>query len=154
MMCNRRGKIGIRNRQCHQNKPSTTYLFCRASQAIAIQRTRNSVFLQDIHTELICPEYNGFNTRRYVGQPPCFLNPRLQGFLPPIDPPPPPAHHDTIKTEIDKCFSLMRAAVKIYSYSRLTSNFKKSCSVNPPIPVLGGIHRLMNNIVFMPQLSS
>ena len=90
MMCNRRGKIGIRNRQCHQNKPSTTYLFCRSSQDIAIQRTRNSVFLQDIHTELTCPEYNGFNTRRYVGQPPCFLNPRLTLLSYHLLTPPPP----------------------------------------------------------------
>ena len=38
--------MGLRNQQCHQNNPSTTYLLCCSSQA-----------------EQKCPEYNGFNTR-------------------------------------------------------------------------------------------
>ena len=61
-------------------------------------------FLQDIHTESKCPEYNGYITGlcRQTDKPHTEV-----ALLPLIDRP--PAHPDTIKTAIEKGVSLARA---------------------------------------------
>ena len=80
------------------------------SQVITKQRALENdfAFLRDIHTELKCPEYNGYNTRmcRQAGMLP---QPHTDvAFLPLVDRP--PAHPDTIKTAIERGLSLARAA--------------------------------------------
>jgi len=67
-------------------------------------------FLQDIHTQSKCPEYNGYNTRhcRQAGTVP---QPQTEvALLPLIDRP--PAHPDIIKTAIERGLSLTSAAVE------------------------------------------
>ena len=74
-------------------------------------------------------------------------------FLPLIDRP--PAHHDTIKTAIDKGLSLMRAAgddVLIFTANQqlykivIDIMFYQPTYFESVIPVLGGMHMLMNFI--------
>ena len=115
----------------------------------------DSVFLQDIHTEPKCPEYNGFNTRQHVCQEAAMLlEPNIDvASLPLIDPP--PAHYDTIKTAIDRGLSLMKTAgddvlivtadqqlykkLNCHGHNVLSTRLFQIC-----IPVLGGMHMLMN----------
>ena len=100
--------MDLRNRpeQALNHIPTLSFL---ASQAIAVQRAveNDFVFLQDIHTQPKCPDYNGFNTRlcREAGMLP--QHKTDVSFLPLIDRP--PTHHDTTKTTIDKGLTLMRA---------------------------------------------
>jgi len=125
------------------------------SQAITKQRALENdfAFLQDIHTESKCPEYNGYNTRlcRQAGMLP---QPYTEvAFLPLVDRP--PAHHDTIKTAIERGLSLARAAgedVLIFTADQqlykvtIDILFHEPLYFKSVIPVLRGMHMLMNFI--------
>ena len=131
-----------------------TLLFL-ASQVIAVPRAveNDFVFLQDIHTQPKCPEYNGFTTR-LCGEACMLLQYKTNVvFLPLLDRP--PAHHDTTKTAIDKELTLMRAAgddvlifradQKLYKIV-IDIVFYQPTYLQSEIPVLGGMHMLMNCI--------
>ena len=132
-----------------QNTPALSFL---ASQVITKQRALENdfAFLQDIHLEPKCPEYNGYNTRLSrtgeIPQPPTKVT-----FLPLIDKP--PAHPDTIKTAINRRLSLARtvnedvliltADHQLYKVS-IDVLFHEPSYFKSGIPVLGGMHMLMN----------
>ena len=76
-------------------------------------------------------------------------------FLSLVDRPPPPAHHDTTKTAIDKGLTLMRATgddVLIFTADQqlykivIDIVFYRPTYLQSEIPVLGGMHMLMNFI--------
>jgi len=126
-----------------------------ASQTITKQRAMDNdfAFLQDIHTDSKCPEYNGYNTRlcRQAGILP---QPHTEvAFVPLIDRP--PAHHDTTKTAINRGLSLARTAgedvlvltadQQLYKVT-IDILFHEPFYFKSVIPVLGGMHMLMNFI--------
>ena len=127
-----------------------------AFQAITKQRTLENYFaiLKDIHTELKCPEHNGYNTRlcRHADMLPqphtkvAFLRPLVDR---------PSAHPDTIKTAIERGLSLARAAggdVLIFTADQQLYKVTTGILFYDPlyfkfvILVLGGMHMLMNFI--------
>ena len=126
-----------------------------ASQAITARRALENDFayFQDIHTEPHCPEYNGYNTKicREAGMHP---QPKTEvAFLPLVDRP--PAHPDTIKTAMEKGLSLVKAAgqnMLIFTADQqlykivIDVMFHEPSYFESVIPVLGGMHMLMNFI--------
>ena len=132
--------------------PTLSFL---ASQAIAVQRAveNDFVFLQDIHTQPKCHEYNGFNTR-LSGEAGMLSQHKTDvAFLPLVDRL--PAHHDTTKTAMDKGLTLMRAAgdnVLIFMADQQLCKsvihivYYQPTYFQSVITVLGGMHMLMNFI--------
>lgn len=130
-------------------------LFFLAAQVISARRALENdfAFFQDIVADQKCPEYNGYNTRlcREAGMLPL---PKTEvAFLPLVDRP--PAHPDTIKTAIEKGLSLVRAAgddVLIFTADQqlykvtIDIMFHEPSYFKSVIPVLGGMHMLMNFI--------
>ena len=111
------------------------------------------VFLQDIHTQPKCPEYNEFNTRLCKEARMLPQHKTDVAFLPLVIRP--PAHHDTTKTAIDKGLTLMRATgddVLIFTADQqlykivIDIVFYQPTYLQSEIPVLGGMHILMNFI--------
>ncbi len=110
-------------------------------------------FLQDIQHSP-CPEYNGYNTRLLREEEK--NHPKAAAdvtYLPLIDNP--PADHDTIKTAIDKGLSLIKGTnedVLIFTVDQQLYKVAIDVMFHEPIyfasvvPVLGGMHMLMNFI--------
>ncbi len=125
------------------------------SHLILVQRAKENdfAFFKDMQIEANCPEYNGYKTS-LVRQAGLVPEPKTEvAFLPLIDCL--PAHHDTIKTAIVKGLTLVKAAGQealIFTVDQQLYKVTIDILFHQPsyfkyvIPVLGGMHMLMNFI--------
>ena len=132
--------------------PSLWFL---AKQNITQHRAFESdlAFFQDVITDSKCPEYNGYNTKscREAGMTP--LPKTDVSFLPLIDHT--PADPDTIKTATEKGLSLIKKSngdvlfitcdQQLYKVT-IDILFHEPAYFNCVVPILGGMHMLMNFI--------
>ncbi|MCP3889476.1 MAG: hypothetical protein GY702_11490, partial [Desulfobulbaceae bacterium] len=130
-------------------------LWLMVSHLILVQRAKENdfAFFKDMQIEANCPEYNGYKTS-LVRQAGLVPEPKTEvAFLPLIDCL--PAHHDTIKTAIVKGLTLVKAAGQeslIFTVDQQLYKVTIDILFHQPsyskyvLPVLGGMHMLMNFI--------
>ena len=145
-------KIRLSTEQDLRQVPPLKFL---VTQVITLKRAQENdfAFLCDINLKQDCPEYNGYNTQLsrkngVLPQPKSTVS-----FMPLIDLP--PAQHDTILTSLEKGLSLVKNngnGVLIFTADQQLYKIVIDIMFHQPsyfklvVPVLGGMHMLMNFI--------